>query len=207
MKKIFAALSILGVFALAQGLSGFSVEPTGDLETDLGTGINTLPQGGNIVDSTLDIKLKAKWIQYRDGDFYKAKNATFTSDDGNFSAAALDYNSKNETLSLTTLRYSSKDLTGLSANKGFKHGDGILVLSGSVASSSPIIKANDIVIDTKTNKAVIFGPFTYQNGKVTLKGIKDTSTLLLTFEEKTVKANTKVPSELLNRLKPYLSKK
>jgi hypothetical protein len=202
--RLFATFfALASVVTLAQGLAGFSVQPSGSLETDLGTGINTLATGGTVTDNNLDLTLNAKWIQYRDNDFYKARNANFKSKDGTFVASSLNYETKRDVMTLETMRYNSKDFSDINSDTGKIFGNGIVVLEGKVNSAKPLLRASTIVIDSRAKQAIVFGVFSYQNGKVTLKGQKDTSTLLLTFEDKVVKANTRVPEALFARLKPF----
>ena len=206
MKRLMVVLILLCIGVLAQRFAGFTVQPSGPQELDLSTGITTLAQGGSITDNQRNLKLQAKYIQYKDGEFYKAREASFKSKDGDFSAVSLEFQQKADTLKLDTLRFSSKDLKGISAKQGVLFKENILVLKGEVRSGEPSLEASLTVIDTSKSQALVLGPFTYKDGLATLKGQKADSTLLLSFSEGKVKAITRVPPEVLGRLKPYADK-
>lgn len=206
MKRLSFIVVLLCLAAVAQRFAGFTVQPNGPQEMDLATGITTLEQGGTITDNQRGLKLQAKYIQYKEGEFYKAKEATFKSKDNDFNAANLEFTQKTETLKLSDLRFSSANLKGISAKQGLFFKEDILVLKGEVRSGQPSLEANTIVVDTDKNQALVLGVFSFKDGTSTLRGQKPDSTLLLNFAEGKVKTNTKVPADVLSRLKPYADK-
>ena len=206
MKRLTLILLLLCTLVVAQRFAGFTVQPNGPQEMDLGTGVTTLEQGGTITDNQRGLKLQAKYIQYKEGEFYRAKEATFKAKDGNFSAASLEFTQKTETLKLSTMRFSSGVLKGISAKQGVLFKEDILVLGGEVRSAEPNLEANTVIVDTDKNQALVLGVFSYKDGGSTLRGQKADSTLWLNFANDKVKASTKVPAEVLARLKPYADK-
>ncbi len=205
MKRLLWLLPLLSL-AIAARFAGFEVKPNGNSELDATTGIYTLATGGTITDNKNGLSLVAKYIQYKDGDFIRAKTAHLKSKDGEFDAASLEYQQKPDTLKMDSVRYSSKDLQGLTAQQGLLLGEDILVLKGQVRSNSPSLEAQTVVVDTAKNQALVLGSFIYKDGAATLRGQKADSTLLLSFGGGKTRANTKVPSDLLNRLKAYADK-
>lgn len=202
MKRWLVALSLLSL-ALASRFAALEVKPTGNSDLDLGTGIYTLEAGGTITDNKSKLSLSAKYIQYKEGDFIKAKEATFKSKDGDFGAATLEYQYAPDILRLGKMRFSSEDFKGLTANQGVLYKEDILVLKGEVKSTDPLLETNTLIVDTSKNLALVLGTFVYKQGNASLKGQKADSTLLLNFSGGKFLANTKVPADILNRLKPF----
>ncbi|RDI95971.1 hypothetical protein DV704_03355 [Meiothermus sp. QL-1] len=202
MSRVLVLLFVLG-FALASRFAGFEVKPRGNSELDISTGVYTLPNGGTITDNKSGLVLEARYIQYKDGEFIRAQGATLRSKDGDFSAASLEYLQKPDTLRMTGVRFSSKDIRGLSAQQGLLLREDVLVLKGEVRSSEPYLEASTVVVETGRNQALVLGSFTFRDGSTVLRGNRPDSTLLLSFGEGRVRASTRVPAETLNRLRPY----
>ncbi|GIW23765.1 hypothetical protein [Meiothermus sp.] len=206
MKRWLVLLTLLSLVGLASRFAGFEVKPRGNSELDVGTGIYTLPTGGTITDNKNGLVLEARYIQYRDGDFIKAQGATLRAKEGEFIAASLEYLQKPDTLRMTGVRFSSKEFKALTAQQGLLLKEDVLVLKGEVRSSDPVLEASTLVVDTAKDQALVLGVFTYRDGATTLRGNRPDSTLLLTFESGKLRANTRVPAEVLNRLRPYADK-
>ncbi len=202
MKRGLVLLTLLSL-ALASRFAGFEVKPRGNSELDIGTGIYTLPSGGTITDNKSGLVLEARYIQYKEGEFIRAREATLRAREGEFAAASLEYQQKPDTLQMSGVRYSSQQIKGLSAQQGLLLKEDILVLKGQVRSSDPLLEAHTVVVDTQRQLALVLGSFTYRDGATTLRGNRPDSTLLLNFAEGKVRASTRVPPELLNRLRPY----
>ncbi len=202
MKRGLVLLTLLSL-ALASRFAGFEVKPRGNSELDIGTGIYTLPSGGTITDNKSGLVLEARYIQYKEGEFIRAREATLRAREGEFVAASLEYQQKPDTLQMSGVRYSSQQIKGLSAQQGLLLKEDVLVLRGQVRSSDPLLEAPTVVVDTQRQLALVLGSFTYRDGATTLRGNRSDSTLLLNFAEGKVRASTRVPAELLNRLRPY----
>jgi hypothetical protein len=203
MKRWMVLLTLLSLVGLASRFAGFEVRPRGNSELDVGTGIYTLPTGGTITDHKSGLVLEARYIQYRDGDFIKAQGATLKAREGEFAATSLEYLQKPDTLRMNGVRFSSKEFKALTAQQGLLLKEEVLVLKGEVRSSDPALEASTLIVDTAKDQALVLGVFTYRDGPTTLRGNRPDSTLLLTFADGKVRANTRVPPEILNRLRPY----
>lgn len=205
MKRLLFVLTLASL-ALAARFAGFEVKPNGNSELDATTGVYTLNMGGSITDNKSGLSLVAKFIQYKDGEFIRAKDANLKSRDGEFTASSLEYQQKPDTLRMEAVHYSSPDLKGLTAKQGLMLGENVLVLKGQVHSGEPSLEAETVVVDTDNNQALVLGNFTYKDATATLRGQKASSTLLLSFGGGKVRASTKVPTNLLNRLRGYADK-
>lgn len=206
MKPWWILLTLLSLMALASRFAGFEVRPRGNSELDVGTGIYTLPTGGTITDNQSGLVLEARYIQYKDGEFIRAQGATLKAKEGDFSANSLEYLQKTDTLRMSGVRFSSKEFKALSAQQGLLLGDDVLVLKGQVRSSEPALEASTLVVDTTKDLALVLGAFTFRDGATTLRGNRPDSTLLLTVSGGKVRANTRVPADVLNHLRPYADK-
>lgn len=206
MKPWWILLTFLSLMALASRFAGFEVRPRGNSELDVGTGIYTLPTGGTITDNQSGLVLEARYIQYKDGEFIRAQGATIKAREGDFSANSLEYLQKPDTLRMSGVRFSSQEFKALSAQQGLLLGDDVLVLKGQVRSSEPVLEASTLVVDTAKNLALVLGAFTFRDGATTLRGNRPDSTLLLTVSGGKVRANTRVPADVFNRLRPYADK-
>jgi len=206
MKPWLILLFLLPLVALASRFAGFEVRPRGNSELDVGTGIYTLPTGGTITDNRSGLVLEARYIQYKDGDFIRAQGATLKVREGEFSANSLEYLQKPDTLRMSGVRFSSREFKALSAQQGLLLKDDVLVLKGEVRSSEPALEASTLVVDTAKNQALVLGVFAFRDGATILRGNRPDSTLLLTFEAGRVRAITRVPPEVFNRLRPYADK-
>lgn len=206
MKRWWILLTFLSLIVLASRFAGFEVRPRGNSELDVGTGIYTLPTGGTITDNQSGLVLEARYIQYKDGEFIRAQGATLKAREGDFSASSLEYLQKPDTLRMSGVRFSSKEFKALSAQQGLLLGDDVLVLKGQVRSSEPVLEASTLVVDTAKDLALVLGAFTFRDGATTLRGNRPDSTLLLTVSGGKVRASTRVPADVFNRLRPYADK-
>jgi hypothetical protein len=206
MKPLLVLLTFLSLVVFASRFAGFEVKPRGNSELDLGTGIYTLPQGGTITDNRNGLVLEARHIQYRDGEFIRAQRATLRTNEGTFSAASLEYQQKPDTLRMNGVRFSSQQLRGIAAQQGLLLGNGVLVLKGQVRSIDPALEASTVIVDTAHDQALVLGVFTFRDGAATLRGNRPDSTLLLSFADGRVRANTRVPADTLHRLRPFADK-
>jgi hypothetical protein len=204
MMRVFVLLfSLLALFAVAQRFAALEVKPSGNADLDVATGIYTLLSGGSITDNRSKLSLVAKYIQYKDGDFIRAREANYQSPEGNFTATTLEYLYGADTLRMTGVQIASKELRGLKAQNGLLTKEDILVLKGQVSSSEPALEASTVVVDTTKNQALVLGNFSFRQGGSTLRGQAANATLLLNFAGGKVQANTRVPAEVLNRLRPF----
>jgi hypothetical protein len=206
MKPLLVLLTFLSLVVFASRFAGFEVKPRGNSELDLGTGIYTLPQGGTITDNRNGLVLEARHIQYKDGEFIRAQGATLRSNEGTFSAASLEYQQRPDTLRMNGVRFSSQQLRSIAAQQGLLLGNGVLVLKGQVRSNDPALEASTVIVDTARDQALVLGAFTFRDGATTLRGTRPDSTLLLSFTDGRVRANTRVPADILQRLRPFADK-
>lgn len=205
MKPWWILFTLLFLVALASRFAGFEVRPKGNSELDVGTGIYTLPSGGTIIDNKSGLVLEARYIQYKDGEFIRAQGANLKAKEGDFSASSLEYLKKPDTLRMTGVRFSSKEFKALTAQQGLLLED-VLVLKGQVRSSKPALEASTLVVDTARSQALVLGSFSFRDGATTLRGNRPDSTLLLTFTGDKLRASTRVPADIFNRLRPYADK-
>lgn len=200
-------LALTATLLLGARFAAFSVEANGDQQVDLATGVTTLPRGGTLTDNQNGLRLIAPYIQYKDGEFIRARQAQFSTGETRFIALELDYQFKGETVRLKGLTVSSPDFSSISAQEGLALlGENRLVLSGNIRSQAPQLKAGKMVVDTQSRQALVIGAYTFQDGANRLSGNRPDSLLLLSFQGGKTQVTTRVPPEVLARLRPYADK-
>jgi len=197
--------------ALAAGFAAFTVEPEGDQVVDLMTGVTTLPQGGRLVDAERGLALEAAYIEYKEGEFVKARDARLVRGDVRFRAGELVYRAGEERVVLSGgVSLTTPYLEGLSAPRGVLFlKDQVAVLEGGVKSERPEFSAPSLVADTAGGLVLLVGEFSYRDPElgVTLRGQGPEARLLLRFrEDGEVEATTEVPEEVAARLLAYLER-
>ena len=208
MRGFTAFLTLLGL-SLAASFAAFTVEPAGDQVVDLETGVTVLPDGGKLVDAERGLELVADYIEYKEGEFVKAKNARLVRADVRFEAGELYYDVPAEVVDLKGgVLFSTDFLKGLKAPEGRLYlKDEVAVLWGGVESEDPYFRAERMVADTKGALALLLGEFVYKDAKlgITLRGKGKEARLLLRFlEDGEVEAETEVPRDILEKLISYL---
>ncbi len=195
--------------ALAASFAAFTVEPAGDQVVDLATGVTTLPEGGRLVDAERGVALTAEFIEYKEGEFVRARGARLVHGDLRFEAGRLAYDVAREVVRLEGgVAFSSPRLSGLVAQSGRLYlKDGVAVLEGGVRGESPAFSALRLVADTQAGVVLLLGEFRYRDPElgIILSGRGEDARLLLRFPEAGgVEAETEVPEELYQRLAGFL---
>ncbi|MBB6098546.1 lipopolysaccharide assembly outer membrane protein LptD (OstA) [Deinobacterium chartae] len=208
MKRFLMLSAALAATALAASFAGFSVKPTGEQKLDITTGVTVLPQGGTVQDAKNGVNVDAKWIEFKDGDYLKAKSASLrTEQGGSLSAAQVDYNAKSGLLNASgNLQYTDARLKNLTAKSVVMETQRQLaVASGGVRGTQPGLQADTVVVDYGNNRALLYGNYRWENGKTRLRGDKDNSALLVSFADpNNLKVSTKVPADVLKAYSAYL---
>ncbi|HWG85159.1 MAG TPA: hypothetical protein VNT60_06755 [Deinococcales bacterium] len=195
-------LAPLAAFLLAAALAApaaFVIRNAPDQETDLASGVTTLPKGGTVEDAKRGYSITAGYIQLKEGDYLTARNATIrTRDAGEIRAASVDYRAATDRLLATgPLSYSFEDLKGLKADRAAAYlSDNLIVATGNVAATDPQVSATAAVLDADKRQLVLFGPYSFQGKGVNQKSSKADATLLVTLPKGSDKASwtTKVPT-------------
>jgi hypothetical protein len=222
---LYAALSAPGLAAPAEPLgteadfAALSVRPYGAQNLDLATGITTLPDGGELSYRDLEVTLAGSFVRFLEGEFVEVEEATVTGAFGRLEALALRFEVSSQTLQAQGgVRFTSAaDSDAESSSESGAAGDvalaaematvfleqDVAVLEGGVTSSAPELRGARAFIDLAAPQALLVGPYTYQEGPVTLRGAAG-ETLALTWDEVgAVSADTEVPTALLERFMPY----
>lgn len=192
--RLLLALALLLGPTLGARFASFSVEPFGTQRVNLDTGVTTLPQGGILVDNENGLRLKASYLEYKEGNFVRARGAELLSEGESFVAQSLEHDIPKQEARFTGLSFSNPDFKGLRSERAlalFAHD--IVVLKGKVQAESPRLQAETLVVNLKDREALALGSFTYQEGKATLRGQGTGARLYLRFVSGKVQATTKVP--------------
>ena len=165
------ALVFLLASALAARFATFSVEPFGTQRVNLDTGVTTLPQGGVLTDHENGLRLKAGYLEYKEGSFVRARSAELLSEKETFLAQSLEHDIPKQEARFKGLTFSNPDFKGLKAERALAlFAEDIVVLKGRVQAESPRLQVETLVVNLKSREALALGSFTYQEGKATLRG-------------------------------------
>ncbi len=206
------ALLLLAVLLAAAKFAALSIEPYGDSVYDLASGVTTLPQGGVIHDNENGISIDASYVEYKEGEYIKAKQAKVDTEDVQFAAAELEYYPEAERAAMAGgVNFTSTDIKKMHAERGWIYlKDGVAVLAGDVAAAEPQLSAALLVADYKQGEVLLVAPYAFKDPKlgVTLSGKNPKKPLYLKFDAKTgaVSASSKVPTAVSERLLAYVDK-
>lgn len=209
MKRFILSTLMLSSVALAASFSGFSIKPYGDQTLDLPTGVTTLDKGGVVTDAEHGVTIDAQFMELKEGDFLKARDAKLRGNtvDGVLTATNLDYRVKTGLLNATgTLTYSDKLVKNLKAKNGILDlKKQFLVITGGVSSDSPAISGNTLLVDYDTRTAVLQGNYKYSFEGTKLSGKTDKSILFVSWNAQgKMKAISNPKSEQLKGYAAYL---
>jgi hypothetical protein len=166
MSRVFLLLTFFIVpFVSAQNIAAFTVNAAGAQELNIDTGVTTLPDGGEIIDTERELKLNATFISYKDGEFIEAQGGTSEGPFGLLEAPELRFEVATNTITAAGGISLTKDGLSLVADALTLELDtDIAVLSGNIQSTDPAFEAAAIVIKLGSGYALLASPFNYVNG-------------------------------------------
>lgn len=182
-RTLITATALLGV-ASAATFAGFSIQPAGDQKLNLQTGVTTLAQGGTATDAKNGLKVEAKFIEYKDGAYLKARTATLTTSAGGvLKADQANYDAPSAVLSATgNLKFNDKNVKDLTADAIQVDSKRRLVIArGNVKGGDPSMSANTVVVDYAGRRAVMYGNYKYTYGRTKLSNAQPNATLFVTW--------------------------
>jgi hypothetical protein len=205
---LFTLLILTSTFA--QGFAAFTVNPAGPQDIDLSTGITTLSEGGEIIDTEREMKLSATFISYKDGEFIEAKGGTSEGPFGLLEAPELRLEVASNTIIATGGISLTKDGLSLTADSlTLDLGSSIAVLSGNIKNTEPAFEAAAIVMKLGAGYAILASPFNYQSGFAQFNQDKPGSLLQLKQIENedgtfSYNVSTELDEAINTELSPYL---
>jgi hypothetical protein len=210
MSRVILALLTCFILtsAFAQGFAAFTVTPAGAQEMDIDTGITTLPEGGQIIDTERELTLNATFISYKDGEFIEAKGGTSDGPFGLLEAAELRLEVATNTIIATGGISLTKDGLALTAdNLTLELDSNIAVLSGNIKNTEPAFEAAAIVIKVGKGYALLASPF--NNGIASITQDSPGSLLQLKQIENedgtfSYNVSAKIDEAINTELSPYL---
>ena len=206
------ALLLFVILLLAAEFAAISIEPYGDSVYDLASGVTTLPQGGVIHDNENNLSIDASFIEYKEGEYIRAKEAKMRTEEVHFTAVELEYLPAVDEARLDGgVSLETGDIKELRAQSGWIYlKDGVVVLAGGVTAAQPELSAALLVADYRQGEVLLIAPYKYKNADlgVTLSGKNPEKPLFLKFDAETgeVSASSKVPAEVARRLLRYVDR-
>jgi hypothetical protein len=178
---VLAMLLTFVSLSVAQ-FASLTINPKGEQQIDITTGITTLPQGGEIIDKGRGIKLSAGFIEYQDGIYIKAQNAQAEGFFGVLTTPELNLDASKNVISATGGISLNQGGLSLTADALTLYLDqGITVLSSNVSNRVPSFQTAHLVIKIGAGYALLVSPFTYQDGVLNLS--KSTSGSLIQLNQ------------------------
>jgi hypothetical protein len=205
------ALVLFGSLALAQ--AGFVAQPYGDQIVG-NDGTVTLPQGGIVRDNKRGFSIDAKFIEYKDGVYLKAKTAKLKNNTGqSLSSPNINYTLADDRMEVAgSLSYSDENVSGATAAKAVAYPDGKRIVAWNIVATSPVVRANVAVFDDNRNEVFLMGNVYYKSkdGKTIKQANGENGMLLVNFsnQDKPVfSANELIPAASVNAYKAVIAKK
>ena len=196
----FGSALIALVLSAALAQAGLVISPRGDQVVNPTTGITKLPQGGVVEDRERGIRIDAKFIEHKQGEFIRATDATILTAGQTIKSPSVNYQIKLDRVDIAgPLEFSSPDVTELRAQKAVAYPETErIVAAGGVQSRSPVLTANAVVFDAKRRVAFLYGAYRFESrdGKTKLGQSGAESALLVTFPKTgNPTVTTKITSE------------
>ncbi|MDZ7703711.1 MAG: hypothetical protein U5L04_04405 [Trueperaceae bacterium] len=183
--------------------------PGGSAVYDIDTGYTTLADGGVIRDRESDLSITGSFIRYQEDTFIQVSGAVADGPFGDLEAAQLYYDRVSETIRASDGVSFGTGNIAMSSQELFLYlSENIALAQGEVEGSMPPLSGQALVVDIDEQDALLVGPYSYQDGPVTLSS--DSAGELLAFawqqvgEEVDFEVRSVVPAELRTRLEPYI---
>jgi hypothetical protein len=220
MKRFSLSLLFVSSLALAQtGLlalaaqAGFVAQPYGD-QIVADDGSVTLPQGGIIKDNKSGISIDAKYIEYKDNVYLRARNAKLKNSTGQTLASPkIDYVIANDHMDIAgALTYSDENVKGLNAARAVAYPNAKRIVAWNISAGNPSIKADGAVFDDNNNQVFLYGNYFYKStdGKTSKQRNGATAMLLVNFGNKnkiTYQEGNQIPSSIAKSYTDLIVKK
>ncbi len=184
MKRLTLVL-LISSLALAQ--AGFVAKPYGNQSVNEDGSI-TLDQGGTIADNKRGFTIDAKYIQYKDNTFLRARTAKIKNNTGeSLVTPNVDYNVPGDRMNIAgPLSYTDENVSKLLGARAVAFPDAKKIVAFNVNASSPTVKANAAVFDNAKDEACLVGNYVYKtkDGKTTKSNAQASAVLMVNFKNK-----------------------
>jgi hypothetical protein len=210
MKRFF--LLFVSSFALA-AQAGFVVQPYGD-QNVAEDGSVTLPSGGLIKDNKHGISIDAKYIEYKDNVYLRARTAKLKNSTGqSLSSPNINYVIAADRMEIAgALTYSDENVTGLNASRAVAYPDAKRIVAWNISAGNPTIKADAAVFDDNNNNVFLYGNYFYKStdGKTSKQRNGATAMLLVNYSNQnriTYQEGTQIPVAIAKSYTDLIARK
>ncbi len=204
---------LLFVSSLALAQAGFVAQPYGD-QIIADDGSVTLPQGGLIKDNKRGFSIDAKYIEYKDNVYLRAKTAKLKNNTGQtVSSPSINYIVTADRMEVAgALTYSDENVSGLNAARATVYPDAKRIVAWNISASSPTIKADSAVFDDNKNEVFLLGNYFYKStdNKTTKQRNGVSAMLLVNFSDKnrtTYQEGSQIPAAIAKSYMELIAKK
>lgn len=162
--------SVFWAAAETINFSQLTVKPYGSQEFDISTGITTLPEGGDVIDTDTNLALSGSFVRFEDGAFIEATEVTITGDFGTLEASEVFLDLGSSTLEIPSeLSFHRAELELHAGAMKYHHQAGIAVFTGGVTGSLPPLTADTLLLDSLAGAMLLVGTYTFTDGLFTLE--------------------------------------
>jgi hypothetical protein len=190
--RLLILLIFWGV-VFAASFAAFSVEPFGTQRLNFETGVTTLPQGGILIDNENGLRLRAAYIEYKEGAFIRARTLELLSQKQTFKAQSLEHDIPKQEARYTSLSFSNLDFKNLQAEHALVLLKEDILVGKGVLAEKPLLKAEMLIVDLKRREALIAGNFSFRDGQRVLKGTGSSARLFIQFGSDRIRVDTRIP--------------
>jgi hypothetical protein len=209
---LFSSLAVTSAGFLALAQAGFVAQPYGDQIVG-NDGTVTLPQGGLIKDNKRGFSIDAKFIEYKDGVYLKARTAKLKNNTGQtLSSPNINYTLADDRMEIAgSLNYSDENVSGATGSRAVAYPDGKRIVAWNIIATSPVVRAQVAVFNDNRNEVFLMGNVYYKSldGKTIKQANGENGMLLVNFSNKdkpTFAANELIPTATVGTYKAIAKK-
>jgi hypothetical protein len=174
----FAGLFVVLVgFAFAQGVvADLTVVAYGAQTLDLASGRTVLIDGGEIREASTDVRIVATWISFLEGVEILAEEAVLRGVVGEVTAPELRIDLADRSLvAFGGVAWLRNALEIRADTLFYDHDRAVVGAIGEIRSANPTFEGVALWIDLASQRALLLGPYTFQDGPLTLSGVEESA--------------------------------
>lgn len=165
---MFFSASALSVETL--NFSQLTVIPYGSQEFDISTGITTLPEGGDVVDTDTNLSLSGSFVRFADGEFIEAHGVTINGEFGTLTTAEILLDLASSLLEADDeLTFTRDEIELHAGSMAYHHDSGIAAFYGGVTGTLPQFEATTLLLDSRKAIMLLVGTYEFSDGMFALR--------------------------------------
>lgn len=167
---LFVLISAFALAAETLNFSQLTVIPYGVQEFDISTGITTLPDGGDVVDTDTNLSLSGSFVRFADGAFIEATGVTIDGEFGTLSTATIFLDLVQSLLQADEeLTFTRAEIELHAGSMVYHHETGIAAFYGGVTGTLPPFTASTLLLDSRQAIMLLVGAYEFTDGMFALR--------------------------------------